>query len=265
MAQSNRSSKKPNAKGRDTIAKDRFVRLGSNLLKSTAYRSLCPNARSLLVEIVWLYKGNNNGSIWLSVRDAAARMGIADTTAASAAFDELVAAGFIALTKRFYFSVKTSDISRARCWRITWEFDDFNKKPATNEWQSFQPDPSSRSGKRSERGLRSMKKYLRAQSQGKLPVVDFATIDEVYRPPDQLAVVESNTINHENGVKPSSAGVADSATHIAITIGSSAKVSASSHWWGSGAINFMAAERLMLFCLQLAFLGAANTSLECAA
>lgn len=232
MAQSNRSSKKPNAKGRDTTSKDRFVRLGSNLLKSAAYRSLSPNARALLVEIVWLYKGNNNGSIWLSVRDAAARMGVTDTAAASSAFDELVAAGFIALTKRAHFSIKTSDASRARCWRITWEFDDSNKKPATNEWQSFQPDPSSRIGKRSDRGLKSLKKYHRSQSQGKLPVVDFATIDEVYRSPHQIAVVESATADHKNGIKSLPAVVADSATHIAITMDSDPKVSPPSHWRG---------------------------------
>ncbi len=106
-------------KGRSSNT-DRFVRLGHNLLSSNAYRALTPNARSLLVELAMLDNGANNGSLYLSVRDAAARMGVADLTAASRAFDELMALGFIDLAQDAHFRVKAAEASRARCWRLTW-------------------------------------------------------------------------------------------------------------------------------------------------
>jgi len=78
---------KPNAKGRRDTS--RFVRLDYRLLHSPAYRSLTPNARSLLIELNMLYNGENNGSLYLGVQDAAYRMGLSDHHAASRAFDEL--------------------------------------------------------------------------------------------------------------------------------------------------------------------------------
>jgi hypothetical protein len=66
-----RAKNKPNATGRSMTT--RFARLDHRLLESSAYRALSPNARALLVELTMLENGNNNGSLWLSVRDGAAR------------------------------------------------------------------------------------------------------------------------------------------------------------------------------------------------
>src|SRR5689334_1265733 len=88
-----KKTKKPNSTGRNSTS--RFARLDHRMLASNAYRALSPNARSLLVELVMLYNGENNGSLFLSVRDAAHRIGLADASAASRAFDELMALGFI--------------------------------------------------------------------------------------------------------------------------------------------------------------------------
>ena len=100
---------------------DRFARLSHKLLESGAYRALSPNARSLLVELAMMENGKNNGTLFLSVRDAADRMGIASPQAAGRAFDELEELGFIACTTAAHFALKAGTGSRARAWRLTWQ------------------------------------------------------------------------------------------------------------------------------------------------
>ena len=258
-------SSKPNAKGRNEKSNERFVQLTDSILRSPAYRSLSVNARALLVELIWLFDGSNNGALWLSVRCAAARIGRIDTKAVANAFTELVEVGFIALTKGSYFSIKASDTSRARCWRLTWIYDYANKKPATFDFKTFVPKAGSASAKRMENGLLLLKKYRKEQSENKTPVVDSTTMDPVCSPGDHDAVQESATANHENGAKPSTAGVVETATHIDVTIGSSAIYHPQFQWWGDGALTYAVGARLILLCLQLAWLGDGTTSLECAA
>lgn len=72
-----RKKNRPNATGRNPTS--RFVGLRHSLLSSNAYRSLSCAARALLVELVMLHNGENNGSLYLSVRDAAARLGFLPT------------------------------------------------------------------------------------------------------------------------------------------------------------------------------------------
>ncbi len=50
------------------------VRLYRWLLNSPAYRSLWPASRALLVEVMALYNGHNNGELFLSHREAARRV-----------------------------------------------------------------------------------------------------------------------------------------------------------------------------------------------
>jgi hypothetical protein len=70
------------------------VRLYRWELESAAYRSLSLRARCLLVELKALYNGSNNGELFLSVRDAVARLNTG-THQATAAFRELEDRGFI--------------------------------------------------------------------------------------------------------------------------------------------------------------------------
>lgn len=113
--------------------KTRFARLDHDLLRSAAYRSLSPNGRALLVEFAMMYNQRNNGSLYLSVRDAAARMGVADHKSASAAFAELMDAGFIEMTEEGSFSSSPDKPSKARCWRLTWT--DAPGQSATHEYR----------------------------------------------------------------------------------------------------------------------------------
>ncbi len=161
-------------KGRNRTG--RFARLDHKMLNSNAYRALTPNARSLLVELVMLHNGENDGSLYLSVRDATHRLGAADTNVATNAFNELVDLGFIEMSKDSYFSVKADDASRARCWRLTWEVGPGRKAPDLR-YLERQPVPGTPAHRRMERGLRVLKAYRRDRDREKFPVLDSTTLD----------------------------------------------------------------------------------------
>lgn len=101
-----RNKNKPNHTGRNPTS--RFARLDHRLLNSPAYRSLSVAARALLVELTMLDNGDNNGSLYLSIRDAAGRLGMADLSAVRSAFDELQELGFAEMTEDASFHVKAA-------------------------------------------------------------------------------------------------------------------------------------------------------------
>lgn len=187
----NRRRKNVNINGRNRSG--RFARLDHKMLNSNAYRSLTPNARSLLVELIMLHNGENNGSLYLSVRDAAHRLGAADTTVATNAFAELVDLGFIEMTKDSHFSVKANEASRARCWRLTWEVGPGRKAPDLR-YLERQPDPGTPAHRRMERGLKVLKAYRRDRDQEKFPVLDSMTFDGITTVSEAPAVQDFNTL-----------------------------------------------------------------------
>jgi hypothetical protein len=184
------------------------------VLNSNAYRSIAPNARSLLVELVMLHNGENNGSLYLSVRDAARRMGVADLTAASRAFDDLMALGLIEVAQDAHFSVKASEASRARCWRLTWLAGPGRKAPSW-DFLEREPEPQTKARKRMERGLKALKEYRKARESGRLPVLDADTFIPLRARMPAVAALESNTLETKNGGFPPIARVGLSATYIA--------------------------------------------------
>jgi hypothetical protein len=167
--------------GRNAEPQSRFARFDHAILRSPAYCSLTPNARALLMQLEMMSNGSNNGSLWLSVRDGAARLGIANLGSATKAFNDLIEAGFIAMTKEAHFSIKSSETSRARCWRLTYYFLP-NFGPATNEWKDFIPTNKA-AIRRMEAGLRAHSNFRKAQAKEYLPVYDLKTTlskNEVY-------------------------------------------------------------------------------------
>ena len=118
MANARKPKAKVNHKGRNENETNRFARLPHFVLQSPAYRSLSTNARSLLMELISMDNGENNGKLWLSEIDAAHRMGVACPKVAHKAFAELICAGFIAVTKDRHWHIKTG-VGRARSWRLT--------------------------------------------------------------------------------------------------------------------------------------------------
>lgn len=116
------------AKGR---SKATFVMLRHDIMKSSAWRSLSPNARTLWTEIALRYNGHNNGDIPLSCREAADLCNIGKNTAARA-FDELEERGFIKIGGWAGFQNKYRMATR---WILTHEGHD--AKPPSNEWRNY--------------------------------------------------------------------------------------------------------------------------------
>ena len=75
-----------------------FVMLGTEILNSPAYIDLSFSARALLIEVIRCYRGNNNGSIFISMGILKER-GFSKNTA-SKAFRELTSHGMLYMTKR---------------------------------------------------------------------------------------------------------------------------------------------------------------------
>lgn len=172
--------RKPNATGRsDKTA--RFAMLPHTIMESVAYASLDLTARCLLNELIYLYRGDNNGAIYLSASDAAARLGQSDKRPALRAFNDLQDRGFVTLAKESHFAVKASDTSRARCWRLTWLFwaeaPQKSKRSATNEWQHYQPPGKTPASRRADKRLRAQAKYRKDRASGRLPGVNFTPLE----------------------------------------------------------------------------------------
>ena len=168
-----RNKNKPNQTGRNPTT--RFARLDHRLLNSSAYRALSVAARALLVDLTMLDNGGNNGSLYLSIRDAAGRLGMADLTAVRSAFDELQELGFVEMTEDASFHVKAAEKSRARCWRLTWLAGPGRKGPSM-EFMTSQPQPGTKAHKRMDRGMRALKAYRKDRDAGRLPVLDSDTM-----------------------------------------------------------------------------------------
>ena len=113
----NRGKSKVNATGRNEQTTDRFARLPHRILISEAYRSLDPTSRALLTELIMIENGDNNGSLWLSVRDGTDRLGLSDARPVMRAFDDVQDRGLVRLTKEAHFSIKTAETSRAQPMR----------------------------------------------------------------------------------------------------------------------------------------------------
>lgn len=122
-----------------------------------------------------LDNGENNGSLYLSIRDAAGRLGMADLTAVRGAFAELIELGFIEVTEEASFHVKAAEKSRARCWRLTWLAGPGRKGPSM-AFVDCQPQPGTRAHRRMERGMRVLKAYRKDRDSGRLPVLDSETL-----------------------------------------------------------------------------------------
>ncbi len=240
MAKSKQRNRKDNMKG--GADKSRFARLDHRIIESAAYSALTPNSRSLLIELTAMENGSNNGLLWLSVRDAAARMGVTDTKAAQAAFEQLQALGFIAMTREAHFVVKVAEASRARCWRLTWQAVEGQRGPS-HEYLTLEPDAGSRDRKRMECRQRALKKWKRDMAEKKLPVVDSTTTGLETRLGLPITVVESPTCFEAIGENAPKLVVVDSTTHTAGTMGYGGSVVQRPTCWASGRVNSL--ERLL--------------------
>jgi DNA-binding transcriptional regulator YhcF (GntR family) len=118
----------------------RFVQLFFWMLATPAWRSLSPWAVVAYIELAHCYNGVNNGELYLSARELAKRCGGSRATAARA-IAELVAKGFVEITRNSGFNVKGRP-RQATEYRLTVLFCDLTKKPASNAFKRWRPNVS---------------------------------------------------------------------------------------------------------------------------
>jgi hypothetical protein len=133
--------KRHNHKGRSTT--ERFVSLPHYMLRSPAWLSLSPVARSVFIELAAIYNGTNNGHLALSARDAAERVSCSKNTAARA-FAELIHKGFADVCSRGHFDRKTPHAAE---YRLTMHRCDRTGERSSKRFMSWRSDqPNSVSG-----------------------------------------------------------------------------------------------------------------------
>jgi hypothetical protein len=108
------------------------------MMDTDAWRDLSGNAVKLLLHLVKMHNGSNNGDLFLAERDAAAALGIVKNTA-SRAFQDLVSHGFLRVSQLGSFDVK---VGRATSWRLT--FLHARGNGPTHEYRKWRPDEKSR-------------------------------------------------------------------------------------------------------------------------
>jgi DNA-binding transcriptional MocR family regulator len=101
-------------------------------MQTKAWQSLDRNARAIYLELAMLYRGNNNGSIGLSVRQAAQAIQASRATAARALV-HLQDRGFIVATTRGRFKLKR----HATEWRLTEFRCDLTGQPASRDFETW--------------------------------------------------------------------------------------------------------------------------------
>lgn len=116
-----------------SIGTNKHVRLHRWMLDSLAWRHASLVERCLLVEMYDLHNGENNGRLFLSVRDAARRLGIGKNTA-QRGLAGLQSKGFIRPHQRGDFNWKSH---QATCWVLT-EFP-CDGHPPTKDFMRWQP------------------------------------------------------------------------------------------------------------------------------
>jgi len=116
----------------------RHVRIYKWELESAAYRSLDVYARALLIEFKGLYNGANNGELYMSVRDAAKRLGITSKDYAAAALQQLEDRGFIVPTRKGS-RTRRAETNLATSWRLTEYDDDLTGRSATKDFMRWRP------------------------------------------------------------------------------------------------------------------------------
>lgn len=121
------SEKRPKAS-----RKGGYIRLWNEILDSPAWSDLTPAARSLLIELLRIYRPSRQSNLSIEVRKAAQLLKVHKDTAARA-FTELAEHGFIALSEGALWQQRM-----ARTWRITFEPCANGAEP-TDDWRKWKP------------------------------------------------------------------------------------------------------------------------------
>lgn len=123
-------------KGRSAASK-RHIRIHQWMMDCAAYKKLDPFEVRILIELYALYNGNNNGYLFLSVREASDRCNMGKNTACRC-FKSLQRYGFI---RRRADEPENFKLREARYWILT-EFECFGR-PATCDFMRWKSDKKS--------------------------------------------------------------------------------------------------------------------------
>jgi hypothetical protein len=127
------SKSKASRRARDA----KHVRLYLYMLKAPAWLSLSCQAKCLLIELMALYNGTNNGELYISVRTGATLLRTG-TKQASAALRQLQEKGFIRATRKGS-RTRRGETRLATCWRLTEYDDDLTGRQPTKEFMTWRP------------------------------------------------------------------------------------------------------------------------------
>ena len=115
-----------------------FTAVPKHITRSDAWFACRPAARLIWIAVLERFNGSNNGSISLSVREAAEYAGCSPNTAGRM-FDELIDAGLLICSQTSSFN---SGKRLARLWELTHLPKE--GKVATNLWKSVSAKASSK-------------------------------------------------------------------------------------------------------------------------
>jgi len=234
------TGRNPDAFGRDNSV----VIIRRSLWQSPLVSALSPTARALIVELLSMYNGSNNGRLFLSVKDATDRLGFSDWRAPAAAIAELEAVNLITVTVDAYFDLKAGVHSRARAWHLNWIGGNGERLapealPPLDEG-TLEP----RSRKRLQRRQKALKRYFKEHAQRKFAVVDSTTLEARMPENRPNPTVVSTTLESENGQKLPNRQMGETTAHLSYQGG----VGSASVWWTAETV-FAARVRLQLAVL----------------
>ena len=190
---SGRRKRKMAANGRNLDGVERVIVLRRSLLHSPQYSALSVTARALLFELQAMYNGRNNGTLFLSLRDAAVRLGLSDLKAAKKAFDELLQLGFLTQTIGSSFRIKADRISKARAWQLNW-INDAGRCAGPDALPALNQSKLSRTqNRRAGTRMTLLGRYLRKYAEGQFAVEDSSTISTRKAFAEQATVENSST------------------------------------------------------------------------
>lgn len=201
-------------------SKDKGVWLPFWLIETPAFFDLSPTAQALMIRIGAIAYGSNNGRWFMSVRDAASLLGVADRTAA-AALQELIEHGFLVVVQEATFELKTAAMAktRARVWRATWlpvrNYRNQRGSAPTSEfskWRATTPNEH----RRVNRAVEVIQRWTSAKQIAEADSAEVPTIDDNCNP---ATSANSAEVKHQNATIVRKTTSADSATHSNLTIG----------------------------------------------
>lgn len=213
---SNRKPARPNAKGRNEASVGRSgwrLQVMRSFWLSPVVSAMTVNEKALLWEFTSLHTGSNNGDLFMSVKDATHRIGLNDYAAEIKAFNGLIALGMVTVTAEASFSVKASEVSRARAFRLNW-IDETGQPKAGEAFPLDLAAISPDRRRRVERRMRALKVFVRDREQGKFAVRDSLTMTARMEAAAGNLARESLTLKMENRENPPSDAVRESLTHL---------------------------------------------------